>query len=105
MRPSWTVTSAQPFGSQSLSTSWVSLSSRYHAHPWMSCWPPSMSKVAGDRGVRHEVKGQGGDVGRADDAADRQRGAELLAALLDPVAGQGGRQRRADKACRDQVDP
>ena len=38
---------------------------------------------AGDRGVRHEVDGQCGDVGRADDAADR-RGPELLAALADP---------------------
>ena len=45
---------------------------------------------AGDRGVRHEVDGQRGDVGRADDAADRQRGTELLAALVDPVAEQGG---------------
>jgi len=60
---------------------------------------------AGDRGVRHEVDGQCGDVGRADDAADRQRGPELLAALADPVAVQQGRQRRIDEACRDQVDP
>ena len=36
---------------------------------------------AGDRGVGHEVDGQCGDVGRADDAADWQRGTELLAAL------------------------
>ena len=43
---------------------------------------------AGDRGVRHEVDGQCGDVGRADDAADRQRGTELLAALVDLVAEQ-----------------
>src|SRR5271165_7631314 len=60
---------------------------------------------AGDRAVRHEVHGQGGDVGRADDAADRQRGPELLAALAGPVAVQRGRQRRIDEACRDQVDP
>jgi hypothetical protein len=31
---------------------------------------------AGDRGVCHEVDGQGGDVGRADDAADRQGGVQ-----------------------------
>ena len=60
---------------------------------------------AGDRGVGHEVDGQCGDVGRADDAADRQRGTELLAVLVDLIAGQRGRQRRAGKACRDQVDP
>jgi hypothetical protein len=43
---------------------------------------------AGDRGVRHEVDSQGGDVGWADDAADRQRGTELRSALVDPVAEQ-----------------
>src|SRR5215472_8901041 len=52
---------------------------------------------AGHRGVGHEVDGQCGDVGRADDAADRQRGAELLAVLVDLVAGQRGWQRRAGK--------
>src|SRR5579862_1286619 len=57
----------------------------------------------GDRGVRHEVDGQRGDVGRADDAADRQRGAELRSALVDLVAEQRGRHGRVDKACRDQV--
>jgi len=41
---------------------------------------------AGDRGVRHEVDAQCGDVGRAVAAADRQRGTELLAALVDPIA-------------------
>ena len=43
---------------------------------------------AGDRGVGHEVDGQCGDVGWADEAADRQRGAELLAALVDLIAEQ-----------------
>jgi hypothetical protein len=43
---------------------------------------------AGDRGVRHKVDGQCGDVGRADDAADRQRGTELRSALVDLVAEQ-----------------
>src|SRR5215469_7777734 len=60
---------------------------------------------AGDRRVGHEVDGQCGDVGRADDAADRQCGAELLATLAELIAEQRGRQRRIDKACRDQVDP
>ena len=54
---------------------------------------------AGDRGVGHEVDGRRGDVGRPDDAADRQRGAELLAALVDLIAEQRGRRRRVDKAC------
>ena len=43
---------------------------------------------AGHRGVRPEAGGQCGDVGRADDAVDRQRGTELLAALVDLIAGQ-----------------
>jgi hypothetical protein len=42
---------------------------------------------AGDRGVRHEVDGQCGDVGGADDAADRQRGTELLAASFAICSG------------------
>src|SRR5262249_58810837 len=41
---------------------------------------------AGNRRVRHEVNGQCGDVGRADDASDRQRRAELLAARVQLVA-------------------
>jgi len=42
---------------------------------------------------------------RAASAADRQRGTELLAVLVDLIARQRGRQRRVGKACRDQVDP
>ena len=38
-------------------------------------------------------------------AADRQRGTELLAVLVDLIARQRGRQRCVGKACRDQVDP
>ena len=48
--------------------------------------------------------GRCGDVGGAGDAAHRQRGAELLAALADLIAGQRGRRRRVDKACRFHVD-
>jgi hypothetical protein len=41
---------------------------------------------AGDRGVRHEVQGQRGDVGGADDAPDRQRHAELLTSSFQLIA-------------------
>ncbi len=58
---------------------------------------------AGDRRVRHEVDGQCGDVGRADDASDRQRRAELFAARVQPVAEDRRRQRRVDEPGRDQV--
>jgi hypothetical protein len=36
-------------------------------------------RCSGDGCVRHEVDGEGGDVGRADHAADWQSGAQLLA--------------------------
>ena len=76
-----------------------------HAHPVASCWPPSMSKVAPVIAVLVTRWTAGaGDVGGADDAADRQRGSKLLAALVDLIAGQRGRRRRVDKACRDRVD-
>jgi len=52
---------------------------------------------AGDRRVRHEVDGQCGDVGRADDAPDRQRRAELLATRVQLVAQDRRRQRRVDE--------
>ena len=42
----------------------------------------------GQRGVGHEVDGERGDVGGADDAADRQRVAQLLAARVELVAEQ-----------------
>jgi len=38
---------------------------------------------AGDGGVGHDVDGQRGDVGRADDAADRQRRPQFGAALVE----------------------
>src|SRR5215470_2715517 len=56
-----------------------------------------------DRRVRHEMDGQCGDVGRADDAPDRQRLAELLAAFLQLIAEDRRRQRRVDEPGRDQV--
>ena len=47
---------------------------------------------AGERGVGHDVDGERGDVGRADDAPDRQRRAELLASGVQVVA-----EERADR--------
>ena len=41
---------------------------------------------AGDRGVGHEVDGQGGYIGWADDTSDRQSRAQLLAARVELVA-------------------
>jgi len=44
------------------------------------------------------VDGERGDVGRPDDAADRERRPQLGAALLEPGAEQRGRQRGVDEA-------
>ena len=55
---------------------------------------------AGERGVGHEVDGERGDVGRPDDAPDRERRAELLAPGVEPVAEQRRRQRGVDEARR-----
>ncbi len=41
--------------------------------------------------VRHEVDSKCGDVGRADDAADRQRRAELLATFVASVSEESHR--------------
>src|SRR5215472_4265099 len=60
---------------------------------------------AGNRRVRHEVNGQCGDVLRADDASDRQRRAELLAARVQLVAEERRRERSVDESGGDQVDP
>ncbi len=59
---------------------------------------------AGERRVGHDVHGERGDVGRSDDASDRQRRAELLAALVELVAEQRRRQRRVDEPGGDEVD-
>ena len=50
------------------------------------------------------MDGERGDVGRADDAADRQRRAELLATRVELVAEERRRQRRVDEPGGDQVD-
>ena len=41
---------------------------------------------AGQRGVGHDVHGEGGDVGRPDHAPDGQRGAQLVAARIEVIA-------------------
>jgi hypothetical protein len=43
---------------------------------------------AGERGVGHDVDGERGDVGGADDAADRKCCPQLVAPLLELVAEQ-----------------
>ena len=58
---------------------------------------------AGDRGIRHEVDGQGGDVGRADDTTNRQCGTELFAAGIQMVAEDGRRQWCVNKSGGNQV--
>src|SRR5262249_8684540 len=57
----------------------------------------------GNRGVRHEVERQHGYVSRADDAADRQRRTELLAALVQLTAEDRRRQGCVDETGRDEV--
>src|SRR5262245_3166202 len=52
---------------------------------------------AGDRLVGHEVDRQGRDVDWADDASDGQRGAELLAPSLEPIAEERRRQGCVDE--------
>ena len=59
---------------------------------------------AGQRRVGHEVDREGGDVRGADDAADRERRPELLAALVELIAQDRRRQGRVDEARRDDVD-
>ena len=58
---------------------------------------------AGERRIRHEVDGQCGDVGRADDTADRQCGTKLFAARVQIVAEERRRQGCVDESGRDQV--
>src|SRR3954468_9288785 len=59
---------------------------------------------AGQRGVRHEVDGERGDVVGSDDATDGQRRAKFVPALVELTAEQRRRQRRVYEAGRDQVD-
>src|SRR5215204_4968231 len=67
---------------------------------------PSVDVVgrARDGGVGHDVDGQGSDVGGPDDAADRERAAQLLAPGVEPIAEERGREGRVDEAGRDEVD-
>jgi hypothetical protein len=60
---------------------------------------------AGDRGVGHEVDRQCGNIGRADDPSDRQRGTELLAARVQLVTEKLCGQRCVDKSGGDEVHP
>src|SRR5207245_10714481 len=62
-------------------------------------------RPAGERGVGHQVHGELGDVVRADYPPDGQRGAELLAARLQVVTEQRGRQRGGGEPGGDEVDP
>src|SRR6185312_5604066 len=60
---------------------------------------------AGYGGVRHEVEGQRGDILRSDDAPDRERRAQLVAALVEVVAEEPGGQGGVDESGGDEVDP
>src|SRR2546428_2221919 len=60
---------------------------------------------AGQGRVGHDVYGERGDVGRSDDAPDGKRGAELIAAVFELIAGGRWRQRGVDGAGGDGVDP
>ena len=61
-------------------------------------------RCSGEGCVRHEVDGQGGDVGRADHAADRESRAELLATRIQLIAEERRRQRCVDKTGGDEID-
>lgn len=58
---------------------------------------------ASDRRVRHQADGERGDVGRANDASDRQRRTQLRAAGVESIAENRRRQRRVDGPGRDHV--
>src|SRR6185295_13082879 len=59
---------------------------------------------AGERGVGHDVDGECGDIGRADDAPDRERRPQLVPALLESISEQRRGQRGVDEAGGDEVD-
>jgi hypothetical protein len=59
---------------------------------------------AGKCRVGHDANGERRDVGRFDNAADRQRGSQLLATGVESVAEELCRQRRVDEAGCDEVD-
>jgi len=58
---------------------------------------------AGHGRVRHEMDGERGDVGRAHDAADWQRGTQMLATRVQLIAEDRRLERRIDEAGGDQV--
>src|SRR5215469_8501377 len=60
---------------------------------------------AGKSGVDHDVHGERGDVRWPDHAPDGQSGTQLIAALVEVIAEQGGRQRGIDEASGEKVDP
>jgi len=57
-----------------------------------------------ERSVSHHMRGERCNVGRADDAPDGERGAQLTAALIELVAKQRCRQGCVDEAGGDQID-
>jgi len=59
---------------------------------------------AGEGGVGHDVNGECCDVGRSDDAPDRERRTQLVAPGLESVAEERRRQRGVDEAGGDAVD-
>ena len=59
---------------------------------------------ASERRVAHNVDGERGDVSGPDDAADRERRPQLIAALLESISEQRCRQRSVDEAGGDEVD-
>ena len=56
------------------------------------------------RGVGHDVNGERGDVGWADDAAEGERRAQFLPPGLKPVSEQRCRQRGVNEAGSDEID-
>ena len=48
---------------------------------------------AAERRIGHDVHGERGDVGRTDDPPDRQRGAQLIAALVKFTAPEADKPR------------
>src|SRR5450755_1164804 len=57
-----------------------------------------------ERSVGHHMRGERCNVGRADDAPDGERGAQLTAALIELVAKDRCRQGCVDESGGDQID-
>lgn len=75
---------------------------------WSPCYQllaaVDVVRGARQRGVGHDVHGEGGDVGRSDDAPDWQRRAKLIATPLKVLPEERCRQRRVHEAGGDHVD-